>query len=216
MDKVVANYEIGIEHGYVEFMLELGAYYRDLDTSEMEKYYKMGIELGDYDCLLEYLGYFSENNKKLEDDFIFNLNYDMVNKKDGYGDINNIINFIKKEMIFFTPNGLIKEIYNKNNLILPDFKIITKNEIYDVHKFVLDSRYFINLFSGKFIKTNEISMNIENEKTIENLIEYLYLGTIDWDNMSDEILDEFEQICDEYEFMNALKSVKFAKLIKKL
>ena len=68
--------------------------------------------------------------------------------------------------------------------------------------------------SGKFTNTKNIKITVENEKTIEILLEYLYLGKFQWSDLEIEIIGELEKICDEYGFLDLLKNCKLAIFLK--
>lgn len=205
-------YKMAIKLNDSDAMFNLGWYYEfvDVNYEKSFKYYLKAMSNGDLKALSAYIYHNYFHEKPFIIDFDVNVFYGKIYKFD-----TEIINYIKKEIVLFNVPNIIYDIYNKKvDFCVSDFKIITNNEIFNIHTFVLDSNYFKNLLSGKFISKREINMGETSEKTIKILLDYLYLGIFDFENISYEILDELEEICDEYEFLNLLENCKIAKILK--
>lgn len=228
----------------LEAIKNLGDYYRDTQRfDEMGKYYKKAIEFGSSCTLIKYLDVCIKYNINIDLDFenteIFTIKRHHAKYLESqiiFFTPNLIFKHIYENEVYNSENydqekkfcpSLVRENSNQEKkfcpsldidhlFFKPDFVINTQKNKYNIHSFVLDSNYFLCLFSGKYKITNEITMEIENEKTIELLIKYLYLGIFDWMKIENEVLDELEKICDEYEFSNLLKNCKIAKFLKNI
>jgi len=222
-------YKMAIDLGNHSAMLNLGCYYKDVTKNylEMERLYMMAINLGDMSAtvVLEtfypdpiYLfkilfKYFKDN---ICSEYFINLlkkvaKYDKVNK------------YIKS--IFISPqNETLKYIYNKyivndinsNKGYKSDFKIIAISETqmneYHVHSLILNSKYFHILHDGDFEIKNEITIYVNDFRTISILLKYLYLAEFDY-NMDKDILNELYSISKEYLFEQLQEFCELSNLI---
>ena len=206
-------YLMAIELGNHVAMNNLGFFYEKQENyEEMKNYYLMAIKNGNLSALNNSIRYHSTHNVEFDFEIIENLNDTIVKIT------KNMKTYLENQFILFNPRNIIKNIYNKVNtdFCKSDFEIITQNKTYEVHSFVLDSEYFVCLTSGPFENKRNIKIEVENEKTIEILLEYLYLGKFEWKELEIEIMCELEKICDEYGFLDLLKNCKLAKFLKGL
>ena len=242
--KMKKYYLMAIAQNDSDSMNNLGFYYYETgDYENMEKYYLMTIEKNNSKAMFnlgEYHYEITKNNDQMELYFkmaIGKNNVSAMNRLCEYYIINNlqidfeILNakikkisetskkYLESQFILFNSSNFIRNIYEKKvneDFCKTDFEIITQNKTYNVHSFVLDSEYIVCLTSGSFKNKRNITIEVENEKTIDNLLEYLYLGKFQWKELEIEVIGELESFCDEYEFLNLLKNCKLAIFLKGL
>ena len=206
-------YKMAIELKNNAAMNNLGYYHQIVTKNykEMEKYYLMAIGQNNGRAMTSLIDYYSTHNLNFNFEIIENLNYKIykiseISKK-----------YLGSKFILFNSKNTVKKIYKKEldeNYCKPDFIITTQYKTYNVHSFVLDSEYFHCLISGPFENKRNVKIDVENEKTIEILLEYLYLGEFQWKEMEMEILEELKKICDEYGFLDLLINCKLAIFLK--
>ena len=215
-------YLMAIDLGDSDAMNNYGLYHQHVTKNypEMEKYYLMAIDLGDSIAMnnlenfykfdkLEFFKILCEHDNQNE--LITNKIRKLKNIHTEY--INSQINIKGENKLHqYLYDNYIKQNLNSDGFPT-NFKIITCNNEYNIHSFVLNSWFFIKLLDSNFKIQNQISLEYSNQ-SIEILIEYLYTNKFDYHNLNIEIITELLSISDQLMLDGLQKMCKWILVLK--
>jgi len=178
----------------------------------------MSVKLNNKHALKYLIFYYYEYNiKKLN--FLLDLDLDLNFKF--YTNI-----YLKKEILCHY-NKIDKrfelicnKVINKEEFKInkPDFNlnIYFENsvEIYKIHSIFLNYRFFeILLGDGDFEGKNEVNIYLSNKKTIDLFIKYLYTNNLEYENISEEVIDELLFLGKQYCMNNLIILCTLIKIL---
>lgn len=194
---------MAIEKGNIDAMYTLARHHqtKTKDYKKMEYYYLMAIENGDenaYDALKiiksNSIELFEKINSLDIPDNIVELQRLSLNQD---------IKFYLKSKLKKESGIFIKLFEDEKNIFPKDFIIISLDQEHSLHKFMLNSKFFLNMFFGGFKEQTNIKMEYSS-KVINCFIKWLYTGEI-------SSPEELIELANEY-FFDDLKELCLIKI----
>lgn len=228
---------------FVPAMISLGNYHRDVtkNIDKMKEYYLMAIDLDGKYSIEELSEYYNGNDIDFFN-FLYDLNKNEVILKKMKELLKN--NEVKKSInlkirYMKNTNTIIDDLYKNfvskgiQSTIHPsNFKIISvssgsqngidplcgsEQKEYFIHSTILDSEYFKVIFEEKFKTVNEVHMYVNDFQTISDLLKFLYLKELDFQNIGSAKKSDIEKqriqnllkLSDEFMFVELKKLCEF-------